>query len=410
MKLLHIADLHLDRSFEGIPQMTSGLRSALLRAPKIVLTRIIDTALEEAVDGVLFVGDTFHQSRISIQTQQFFLDELRRLEEAGIPVFLTFGNHDYYLKERFWFAWPANVHLFTSETPAVCEFETRAHEKVMVAGFSYTHRWLEKNVAAEFPRRKAGIDYALGMYHGELNDAARKYAPFSLQTLKEKEYDCWALGHIHQRAVLSQKPLILYPGTPMGRSRKETGEKSISLLEFTPQGVSARAIVVAPWRYQDFSISLGTAQQLEEVFPLISETLAPQFAAPQKTLALLQLTALEKLPRQFFTEYESGELLSYLQEELWQKSGETCWVVELADPPAMQEKIPLPLSESQLAELLSEYASPDFLNDFPELANKTLFTDWLESEEFQLEALSRVKKYMTQISVFEEGSNAADQL
>src|SRR5690625_6385033 len=51
------------------------------------------------------------------------------------------------------------------------------------------------------------------------------YAPFYLRDLVEKDFDYWALGHIHQREILKENPHIVYPGNIQGRNRKEQGEK-----------------------------------------------------------------------------------------------------------------------------------------------------------------------------------------
>ncbi|MCC9082599.1 hypothetical protein LOS20_15820 [Enterococcus faecium] len=35
--------------------------------------------------------------------QKHFFDQIERLNEKEIAVYLTFGNHDYYQSERYWF-------------------------------------------------------------------------------------------------------------------------------------------------------------------------------------------------------------------------------------------------------------------------------------------------------------------
>ena len=39
------------------------------------------------------------------------------------------------------------------------------------------------------------------------------YAPYSLNDLVNKSYDYWALGHVHQAAVLNERPLSYFLGT-----------------------------------------------------------------------------------------------------------------------------------------------------------------------------------------------------
>ena len=63
-----------------------------------------------------------------------------------------------------------------------------------------------------------------------------RYAPFQIRELKEKQFDYWALGHIHKREILLEEPYIVYPGNIQGRHRKEIGEKGAYLIELTKQG------------------------------------------------------------------------------------------------------------------------------------------------------------------------------
>jgi DNA repair protein SbcD/Mre11 len=90
MKFLHAADLHLDRSFEGLTTIPEYFQENLATANKKMLKNIVDTAITEAVDFILFVGDTFHQNRPTLKTQRYFFQEMARLDEAKIPVFMKF--------------------------------------------------------------------------------------------------------------------------------------------------------------------------------------------------------------------------------------------------------------------------------------------------------------------------------
>ena len=58
VRFLHCADLHLDRSFEGMPQLSKWQQS-LLTVNQEVWQRIVDLAIEKQVDFVLLAGFTF---------------------------------------------------------------------------------------------------------------------------------------------------------------------------------------------------------------------------------------------------------------------------------------------------------------------------------------------------------------
>ncbi|MGH2126125.1 metallophosphoesterase family protein, partial [Enterococcus faecalis] len=71
-----------------------------------LLMNMVTVAIREAVELVIFAGDTFHQSQTSISMQAQFMAALEQVKQAGIPVILTCGNRDYYKKDRNWFSFP----------------------------------------------------------------------------------------------------------------------------------------------------------------------------------------------------------------------------------------------------------------------------------------------------------------
>lgn len=93
LKILHFADLHLGIETYGRIDPATGLSSRLqdfLNA----LDQIVDYALGNRVDLVLFCGDAY-KSRDPNQTQQReFAKRISRLSTSGIPIFLLIGNHD----------------------------------------------------------------------------------------------------------------------------------------------------------------------------------------------------------------------------------------------------------------------------------------------------------------------------
>ena len=102
MKLLHTADLHMDRSFEGLTGIPTALAKRLREANQQLLMNIVTVATRSGGLGY-FAGDTFHQSQTSISMQAQLMAALEQLKQAEIPVILTFGNHDYYKKTAIGF-------------------------------------------------------------------------------------------------------------------------------------------------------------------------------------------------------------------------------------------------------------------------------------------------------------------
>ena len=93
MKIIHFADLHLGVETYGHVNPETGLSSRLedfLGA----LDRLVDFALSEKVDLVLFCGDAYKTREPSQTQQREFAKRIKRLSEGGIPLFMVTGNHD----------------------------------------------------------------------------------------------------------------------------------------------------------------------------------------------------------------------------------------------------------------------------------------------------------------------------
>src|SRR4030043_2113631 len=93
MKILHFADLHLGMETYGGVDPATGLSTRLIDVLK-VLDEVVEYAVDNDVDLVLFCGDAYKNRDPSQTQQREFAKRLRRLSENGIPVFLLVGNHD----------------------------------------------------------------------------------------------------------------------------------------------------------------------------------------------------------------------------------------------------------------------------------------------------------------------------
>lgn len=259
---LHISDLHLDRSFEGHMQPSADFLQKLSSANEATLHRIGQIAIENQVDFILMTGDNFHQSTSSIRSQRLLHDFFTTLAENKIDVYLTFGNHDYYQPDRFWFEFPDNVHIWTSESIETYYHTLPNKEVVAISSFSYTQPWINENKALDFPRRKPQEShYHIGMYHGDVGQQVdthrtQQYAPTRLSDLLSLNYDYWALGHIHVPTVLKNQPPIIYAGTPQGHNKKEQDVRGILLVNLEKNKVTYQWQPVATVSYQTLTLSL----------------------------------------------------------------------------------------------------------------------------------------------------------
>ncbi|MCA9900366.1 MAG: exonuclease SbcCD subunit D [Ardenticatenaceae bacterium] len=93
IRLLHFADAHIDIANYGRHDPETGIP---IRVTDFLnaLDQIIDAAIEEKVDLVIFAGDAYKDRNPQPTFQRAWGKRMMRLSAAGIPTLLLVGNHD----------------------------------------------------------------------------------------------------------------------------------------------------------------------------------------------------------------------------------------------------------------------------------------------------------------------------
>ena len=207
MKILHSADWHLDSPLVGkTPEQSDYLRAELLKIPD----KVVSLCKSEGCDMMLLAGDLFDGE----YTKESFHAVASALRDAGVPVFIAPGNHDFCQPNSVYLAesWPENVHIFTHpvmESVPLPELDC----KVYGAGYEAMDcPALLKDFHAEGSQR-----WHIGILHSDPMQTSSPYAPLTAQQVKESGLHYLALGHIHKGgAVQAGKTLCAWPGCPMG--------------------------------------------------------------------------------------------------------------------------------------------------------------------------------------------------
>jgi exonuclease SbcD len=93
LTILHFADAHIDMANYGRHDAASGLPMRVLDFLKSLDT-IVDTAIQEKVDLVLFAGDAYKDRNPAPTFQREWGRRVMRLSRAGVHTLLLVGNHD----------------------------------------------------------------------------------------------------------------------------------------------------------------------------------------------------------------------------------------------------------------------------------------------------------------------------
>jgi exonuclease SbcD len=255
--VLHFADLHLGVENYGRLDSATGLHSRLLDFLRS-FDELVDYAIGQPVDLVLFAGDAYRSRDPNPTHQREFARRIHRLTAAGIPVFLLVGNHDlpstvgrantldiFATLEvpNVWVGRTLGTHLIPTQSGPVqvvaLPWFTRSYllRRDEFKGCTLaeieerTLQELEKLLRAEVDRLDLQVPAILAV-HGAVQGAVygsersvmlgqELVLPRSL--LKNAAFDYVALGHIHRHQQLEEQPPMIYSGS---LDRVDFGEES----------------------------------------------------------------------------------------------------------------------------------------------------------------------------------------
>lgn len=93
VRILHFADAHIDMANYGRHDALTGLPVRVMDFLRSLDT-IVDTAIQERVDMVIFAGDAYKDRSPQPTFQREWGQRIMRLAQARIPTLLLVGNHD----------------------------------------------------------------------------------------------------------------------------------------------------------------------------------------------------------------------------------------------------------------------------------------------------------------------------
>lgn len=258
MRLLHVADLHLDSPLRSVALRDPVLGERLSSASREVLRRIVDIAIEHQVDALVLAGDVFDSGVPDVTARSVLSMALARLNAAGIPAVVIRGNHDGLLDHQRYGPLGENVMLLDHERPTVdiggVSFHGLSH-----GGQPETRSFLPRYPAPVPGRINVGVMHC----SPDGTSGHDPYAPCSVSEMLNHGYDYWALGHIHKRQEWrGDSALAVMAGIPQGRHIREAEGGSVTLVDIDGLGARAEAIAVelVAFREVDLPMPANEAQ------------------------------------------------------------------------------------------------------------------------------------------------------
>jgi exonuclease SbcD len=243
---------------------------------------LVEYALSEGVDAVIFAGDAYKAREPSQTHQREFASRIRRLSEAGIPTFLLVGNHDLpnaegraHALEIYRTLDVPNVYIgdashFAGDNYTPTVIPTRSgplqvgflpwpqvsrllanDSEAAAMSIEQVHHLVEEKMTALIARQAAAIDRdipALLTCHVSINDFLVRENPGSEQwmtvgtaptllksALSQSAWDYIALGHHHNNMDLKLETPTWYSGSMQPVDFGEEGQiKGFMVLDIDP--------------------------------------------------------------------------------------------------------------------------------------------------------------------------------
>jgi DNA repair protein SbcD/Mre11 len=288
---IHAADLHLGSPLSGLAARDAELARRLASAGRQAFEDLVTCAIERSVAFVVIAGDLYDGDWTDATIGLYFARQAARLDRAGIPTLLVRGNHDAESVITRAITLPPSVHVFPSNRAGTVRLDRL---RVAVHGRSFQARAVEENLSLTYPTAVPGW-FNLGVLHTSCTGHAahETYAPCSVADLAARGYDYWALGHVHEHAVLSEDPWIVFPGNLQGRSIRECGEKGAVVVEVADGRVTGfNRVALDRARFAQVPVDLTGVADTPSAVTAVEAALRPLAgsAAARLVLARIRLT------------------------------------------------------------------------------------------------------------------------
>ena len=313
IRILHFADLHLGVETYGRIDPATGLSSRLSDF-LAALDQLVDYALNNDIDLVLFCGDAYRSRDPSQTYQREFARRIRRLSGNNIHVFLLAGNHDL----------PNAVGRATS----VEIFDTLTIENVTVVNAPQTHcvetrKGAIQIVALPWVRygrllsREDAKNLSLDQLNKKIEDILTNWLDVQIEPLDphlpailaghlahseavvgtekimtvgrdyimlrsniaKPAFDYVALGHMHRRQTIDNPVPVVYPGSlqtiDFGDEDQEKGFYVVELDETASRRKRLKSYEfrsVAARRFLTIKVDANTDNPTETVLQAIAKS------------------------------------------------------------------------------------------------------------------------------------------
>ena len=259
VKIIHMADLHLDSPLMGLPASKAAIRRDERRQS---FADAIKNAYADGCRLALLAGDIFESENVSDMTLAFLKQCFAAVPE--MKIFITPGNHDPKTSGSVYetFDFGENVHVFSTEAECV----EIPEKNVRVYGQAFSGRFESRHLFADVTAKDDSM-INIAIVHGMLG-AENEYNPVSTADIENSKMDYVAMGHVHteHEILKAGKTFYAYSGIHDGRHFDETGKCGYLYGEIGKGFVSLDFITTAKRQTQVVSADVSGCMTYDDIF------------------------------------------------------------------------------------------------------------------------------------------------
>ena len=220
VKFAHLADCHL-----------GGWRQEELQKLNFQSFRkVIDRCIQEQVEFILISGDLFDSAYPPIEILKDSFAEFKKVSDAGIPVYLVAGSHDFSASGKTFLdvlekaGFCKNVENWEAQEDGRIKLKPHMHKEIAIYGY---------------PGRKSGMEvedlskvyfdsvhpFTIFMIHTTIKDVVGTIPMESVEKLKLPLANYYAMGHIHKPFETREaNSHYVYPGPTFPNNFQELSD------------------------------------------------------------------------------------------------------------------------------------------------------------------------------------------
>jgi len=284
LKFAHLSDVHLGfqkhESLQNIEQQ--------------VFEKILDECITRKVNFILIPGDLFHVNIPEMRIQKFAFAKFRQVHDAGIPIYVVYGSHDFSPVSNSVIDLLAEIGYIKKVTNATSHEEGKISLKCLIdekTGAKITglsglkvgkdREWYEKLDRSSL---EAEQGLKIFLFHGGISDMKTDSGIDGDQmplSLLPKGFSYYAGGHMHKfnHQSFDEYSNVVYPGTPFAGYHADlednaNGQKrGFVLVEFDDEIKSVDFIEIENTKYEIIEVDANN-RKAESINQELSEKTA----------------------------------------------------------------------------------------------------------------------------------------